>query len=135
MRAIPKALPESALDIGMPDRRAKRCTPPRAATPPKPSAYSASQDEREKWMREKQERKRRNAAYERDQLRQASNRPSKRLQQILEETEAQRLAPIEGKREAQLLEEAAAEIRQRRRIEAGLRGTVNKEGPDTTEEG
>ncbi len=122
------ALPESALDIGMPDRRAKRCTPPRAATPPKPSAYSASQAEREQWMRTRQAKKRQTDKSR--MIAQANAQPTR--QQRKEQDEAEHVAVIEGQRERQLLMEAEGELM--RRV-LRLRGTVNKEGPDTTEKG
>ncbi len=133
MRAIPKVLPESALDIGMPDRRAKRCTPPRAEKQGTQTEYQRNQADREAWMRERQARKRDRArAEKRRVIAEANAQPTH--QERKERDEARRMAEVEGQMEAVLLHEAEGEVR-RRKLLGWLRGTVNKEGPDTTEEG
>jgi hypothetical protein len=136
VRQIPSKLPESPQDIGLSDRRAKRCMPPRGVKSIPVTEYQKNAADREAWMREKQARKklarRKNEAKI---IRDANAVPTSPDQRraVKEREEAIRMAEVEWKRENQLLAEADAEIRRRRMDEAarGLSGTVNKEGPDS----
>lgn len=120
-------------EVFQPTRRAKKCKPPTAA--PKPAPYLKNQEDREKWMREKQRanqaKKRAMSPYVRKQIAAALlvRSPSIPQDTTAIREENQKLAAVEQAREAQLLAEAEAEIRQRR-ISEGLAGTVNKEAPD-----